>query len=1102
MNHFQRGGFTNSHFRPLWMLTVGCLIAASGLSAQEPTTLAGQVTSDAGRSLWGASIVIESMSIGVSTNTEGRYVLIVPASRAVGQTVTMTVDLIGRASQTVQVTLSPGTQELNFVLAADPLLLDEIVVTGLGLATRRQRLGVTINTVRAEEIALSNEPNLVAALAGKAPNVEVTTSGGDPGTGSYIRIRGANSLLGDNQPLFVVDGQPINNSTRTIEGTTAGTAVGNRAMDLNTADIESVQILKGPAAAAIYGSRAGNGVVLISTKRGQPGTNRIEFRSSFSFDQVTRTIPLQRSSGQGLVGLPGLNARWGEAPGFYPESGPACIDIYGLPTDRCPVSWGLPIESGTPTFDHANELYKTAVRSELGVTWSGGTATTDYYLSLGLLNQDGVIKGPQAYERTTVRLRAGHAFRDDLRVSANFSFANSSGDFIQQGSNISGVQLGALRTPPDFNNDPYLTDDGLHRSYRRPNPTSVTEPRGYDNPFWIANEITNTANVGRTFGNVNAQYSPFNWLEVNYILGADYTADERRTVFPKSSSDFPDGRIVRADFVTFEVDHNLVATGSRQLNDFASGTLTIGQNLNHRKYSRYQVNGSTLIAGTDQLDFTVVRVPDEFISTVRTDGYFVQGTVDLWDQLYVTAAARLDGSNTFGGENKRYLYPKVSAAWDLSSALAPLSFAKLRVAYGVAGKQPALYSNVSAYTTGIFTDGWLSPNGLESIYGGNEGVFIESTLGNNEIKPERTTEYEVGADVAFFENRLSLGVTYYRQRTNDAILAVDVAPSTGFFSKFANAAEFENSGWELIAAASLYETDGISWDIVGQWATNDSCVLDLAGTEEFSLTGFTGSTNSVVAPERDDAGNITLCHPIGVFYTDDFVRFGNGSTVGGEDIDAVYTGNDGDMFIAADGYPRYDPQNRVTGDANPDWTASIRNTIRIGDNLRISALVDFKHGGQMWNGTKGALYFFGAHADTDPYHGEGQTETFGETYLTQYSVAGPGAGTAVPINWMTWFWDGLGSGFTGPSSQFIENAGYIKLRDISVAYTIRNRDWLTRMGFNSMDVSVSGRNLKTWTDYTGIDPESNLNGQTLGRGLEYFNNPQTRSFAINFTLAR
>ena len=435
----------------------------------------------------------------------------------------------------------------------------------------------------------------------------------------------------------------------------------------------------------------------------------------------------------------------------------------------------------------------------------------------------------------------------------------------------------------------------------------------------------------------------------------------------------------------------------------------------------------------------------------------------------------------------------------------PLSFAKLRAAYGVAGKQPDIFSNANAYTAGVFTDAWLSPNGLLSIYGSNEGVFNETVLGDPNIKPERTTEYEAGADIAFLDDRLSLGVTYYYQRTKDAILNVGVAPSTGFFDRFANAAEFENSGWELTAAANIVDTRGVTWDIVGQWGTNNSCVLDLAGTEQVALAGLNESMSSVVVPERDGNGNITKCHPIGVFYGADFLRFGNGSLDldTDVDIDNAYTGwNAGDVYLHTDGYPQQDPQQRVQGDANPDWTASIRNSIRIGENLRISGLIDIKNGGQMWNGTKGALTFFGAHEETEEYHGVGKSETFGESYLTQFDYAGPGEGMSVPINWSTWYLDGIGSGFTGPGSQFIEDAGFVKLRDITVSYAIRGKEWLTRMGFASLDISVSGRNLKTWTDYTGIDPESNLTGQTLGRGLEYFNNPQTRSFALHFTLAR
>jgi hypothetical protein len=399
----------------------------------------------------------------------------------------------------------------------------------------------------------------------------------------------------------------------------------------------------------------------------------------------------------------------------------------------------------------------------------------------------------------------------------------------------------------------------------------------------------------------------------------------------------------------------------------------------------------------------------------------------------------------------------------------------------------------------------------------------ERTLGNTDIKPERTREWEAGVDIAFLDNRLSLGFTYYNTRTTDAILAIDVPTSSGYFGQYANAAEFWNHGYELSATANVVETDLVGWDISAQWAKNESCTRDLAGTTEFSLTGFEGSTNSVVGPTtvEDEFTNCSWTedgtkyygYPIGVHYMTDFVRYGRGSIVSSNDyngaagadvdIDAADAGwSNGDVFVGADGYPRLDGQQWVVGDANPDWTASIRNNVRIGDNLRISALLDIRQGGDVWNGTKGALWFFGTHKDTEPYHGNGKDEVFGQGFLDQYDYFGPGAGTSVPINWLTWYWGGIGSTFGGLNSQVIEDGGFVKLRDVSIAYTLRNQDWLSRIGFSTLDVQVVGRNLKTWTDYTGIDPESNLDGATLGRGIDYFNNPQTRSWGVNFTLTR
>jgi TonB-linked SusC/RagA family outer membrane protein len=1053
-------------------------LAPGLMHAQEAARVTGRVTDETGSPVRAASVVIRDMNIGTITREDGTYMLLVPAARIqTGQTVELSAQSIGFASSTVEVTLRPGaTVTQNFALGRDVLELEGIVATGQGTTTTRERLASTVNTVRSADIERSREANVVSALAGKAPNVQVTSTSGEPGAGAYIQIRGAASVVGGTQPLFVLDGTPIDNSSVRIEGEHAGTQVTNRAADINPNDIERVEILKGAAATAIYGTRGANGVVLITTKSGQAGSTRATYSTSYSIDDPNRTVPLQTRFSQG-IDLAAVG-----------ETGEAASV----------VTWGEPVASGTPVFDHANEIYQTGHRFESNITLSGGSERTTWYLSAGQMNHEGVIVGNSRYDRTTVRLKGTHDFRDNLTVGGNFAYTDGSGDFVQQGSNISGVQLGALRTPPEYNNQPYLDPEtGLHISYRCPSGTacasSLTRGRGYDNPFWIANEIRNDAGVGRAFGNVHFNYRPLSWLNVNYVLGADYASDERLTVIPKSSSDFPVGRIIRGNIVTAIYDHNLLATATGNLSDQISGSLTLGQNLNHRDQRENLARGTNLIFGTEETDFAVDVVGDEFKSTIRTDGYFATSEVNFHDQLTLNGTLRLDGSSTFGGGSKRFLYPGVGASWVFTNTpgldIPAVDFGKLRASFGISGRQPPVFSNVSAFQTGTIDDGWVT--GVESIYLGQEGVFSEAVLGNADIRPEKKAEFEVGADLAFLDQRLALGVTYYDRKTTDAILFQPTAPSTGYAFQWANAAEFENNGWEVTLDLTAVRTPGFDWTLGAQYGRNESCVTELAGAEDVYLGGFTGSTVSLVRPDPVTGE----CHPFGVFFTDDFVRFGRGITIEGiGNIDDAFSGwSEGDLFIGADGFPAYDPQYRVTGDPNPDWTGSLRSTMTFANNLRVSGLLDIKAGGDMWNGTRGALYFFGTHKDTEAYHGIGKD--------TIFPGFGPGAGETVKLNWATWTLAGLGSGFTGPSSQFIEDAGFVKLRDISVSYTL-DQQWLQRFGFSAMDLTVSGRNLKTWTDYTGIDPESNLWGQSVARGIDYFNNPQTRSLVFSVNLNR
>lgn len=1089
-----------------WLLAmlVAAAFAPVSLLAQEPAVVSGRVTNAAGGPENAVLVRIEALGVGTTTSADGTYRLVIPASRVrAGQQVTVTAARVGLASSSRPVTLSPGAQlTANFQLGADVLQLGEIVATGQGTATTRARSSVAVSTVSSQTIQESREQNVVAALAGKAPNVLVTSSSGDPGAGAYIQIRGAASVVGGTQPLFVVDGSPIDNSSVNIESGLAGTAVSNRATDINPADIADIQILKGGAATALYGSRGANGVVLITTKSGRAGQTRVSFSSTYSSDDVNKVVPLQTQYGRGLNCGP-----------FDDGTDPTCtVDVDVLGNPQAPYSWGPPIAAGTPVYDHAREMYQTGNRFENNLTLSGGSERTTYYMSVGRLDHNGVIVGPQAYDRTTLRLKGTHSFADNITMGGNFAYTRGSGDFVQQGSNVSGIQLGALRTAPEFDNKPYLDETtGLHRSYRcylAPCVATLERSRGYDNPFWVAYEMPNTSSVDRAFGNVNMDYSPASWLRLSYILGADYSLDNRRTVLPKSSSDFFLGRMIRADLENFQIESRLLATLSRNFSDNAVGTLSLGQNLNQEQFSRYQVNGTNLVYGANQLDFAVDKVPTEFRSTTRTDGYFANGEMTLFDQLTLTANVLNEGSSTFGGDGKRFWYPGAGISWQASKLpmfdnLSFLDQLKLRANFGVSGRQPPVYSNAGGFNSGTFVDGWVNI-GLNTLYGSRDGLFTDPTLGNGDIKPERKTEWEAGADLGFFGGRIGLGLTYYNRVTKDMILGVPLAPSTGYGAQFQNAARVDNHGVELTLDVNPVQKDNFGWTINTQYSRNRSCVKDLGGTEEITLAGFEGSVTAVVAPDPVTG----KCYPFGVFYGYDFVRFGRGSQDQntGTDIDAAFPGTAaGTIYIGADGFPQQDPQQRPYGDPNPAWTGSIRNTFTLFNNVRLSGLIDVSHGGQMWNGTKGALVFFGTHESTLPFQGAGVTGAFGSDVYSDWKVAGPGAGTAVPLNWETWTVDGLtaiGSGFTGPFTQFVEDASYVKLRDISLSYTLDQPFMKRRFGLSSASFTVSGRNLKTWTNYTGIDPETNLTGQSVGRGLDYFNNPQTRSWVISVNLNR
>ena len=1094
----------------------GLLLLPVPLLAQG-TVLTGQVTAGNRGPLSDVGVTIPELGVGSFTREGGRYTITVPSARATGQTVTLTARRIGYRVQSVRIALTPGTITQNFVLGENPLQLGEIIVTGAGTTSTIERLGNVRNVVAPELIVKSNEANVVQALAGKAPNVVVSQTAGDPGANSRIQIRGLRTLNGNVEPLFVIDGVPVTNYTFSTTnfnpidaggggvggqdngGQFEGTSAPNRMIDVNTDDIENVEILKGAAAAAIYGARAANGVILITTKHGHSGGTRYQYRSSYSTDEVTREYPLQNSWSLGRFNLSAL----------------PCENI-GKST--CTRSWGPRLATGTPVYDHATEAFRNGHVADNTLTVSGGNDRTTFFLSGGVMKNNGVFVGPNNYfNRSTVRLNASHQLSSTLQVGGNFSYADTRGHFTQRGNNVNGLLLGLFRTPPEFNNLPYLDPkSGLHRSYRlqNPAPTTAAKSRGFNNPFFTLNEELNDGQAARSFGNVTADYHPFTWLKFSESLGADYTSDERLEGCPAECSDVAaGGRITEGKVVNYQIDHSLTGTANFTFSDALGANLSIGQNLNARNNHTLSVVGRTLIASTpfSLLNTLTQDRPSDYQTQVHNSGYFGQLQLDILKQLYLTTAVRDDCSTTFGRSNKCAVFPKTSAAWTFTNAVHTpgLSYGKLRFSHGEAGNEPQPYLSSVTFSGTNLVGGIAQGTGFTPTQSGRGGLFFNATKPANALKPERTRETEAGFDIGFFGDGADLSATWYKSKTNDVILITPIPPSSGYSSEAKNAGKLRNSGTELQLNLRPFTRPNRSWDIGIGWANNHSQVDTLVGAQFLYIpSSFTGNV-------------FMIGKPIGVIRGEGWVRCGisPNSAIDGVDLASVCAGKPkGALFIDdgthcyEKGMPCEDTELRILGDPNPKWTGNVHSTVRFG-KFALSGLVDIKKGGVVWNGTKGALWSYGTHRDTEnratctgPTNSQctGNVHAFGDSDWFPGSVVGPGAGAKIPIGENWYRNSGLAAcPFTGIDEPCMEDGGYVKLREISIAYSF-TQPWVARsFGMTSIDFRVSGRNLKTWTKYTGLDPETTT-GQAYERvgGSDYFNLPLTRSVVFTLTLNR
>ena len=1137
-------------------ITVAAAMAFTPMVAraqEQSVTVTGRVTSETGEALRAANVAIPTLNLIVYVGTDGGYRLVVPGARAQGQQVNLSARMIGYQSRTIPIRLTPGTTiTQNFTLPADPLRLQEIVVTGAGTEQLAERLGTARASVSTEQLQRANTPeNVVAALAGKVPNVVTNTGSGDAGQSTAIQIRGAKTF-GASQPIFIVDGIVMNNNTRTLSalggaGAPAPPTV-NRIADVNPDDIESVEILKGAAATSIYGASAGSaGAVLITTKRGHRGATQYTLRSNYQADQPVKFLPVQQKFGLGNVPAGADPATAGVST--------ACV------TTNCQIAagnaraWGPPLAPGTPVYDHSREIYETGQMFDNSLSMSGGSDRTSFYLSAGQLNHNGFLVGPNDYlQRYSVRFNGSHSVTDQLTFGASGSYIQAKTSGVDRGNSVNGVGLTALRQPPEFNAKQYLdTLNHLHRSFRFPNPgvtcttrTVASCDRGWDNPFFAINNDQLTAETGRVFGNVNANYHPLNWLQFNGTLGTDYSGDDRTYAFHQTSSGLSNGQFERWQFYDRIIDWNLSGTGTHTFTNDIQGSLTVGQNLNETYFRQVDAFGVTWISAQPYKISnitTLVKGNSSDSETRRhTDGYFSQANLDLYDQLFLQARVRNDGSSAFGPGHQRATYPGASVAWSFTKAVSIpeniISFGKARLAYGESGQQPGLYQTQDVFSTGSFAD--FSPASLQQpVQNGIGGSFASSAKGNKDIQPERVREFESGVDLSFLRGKADFSFTNYSSKSSGVILGVSIAPSTGYTSIALNAGSLTNKGMEISTSVRPYQTRDLSIEISGQWAKNRNIVTSLGRYETQTCTAATQAgcapgtlliptkenCRSSAAPPRCSTGigssfsgqttNAQVGQPLGVWRSVDFARCGISDSL------VTYSGTQynvgtacvgqprGALYIAANGFPIQDGTQRAFGNPWPDWTGGLSTYVKY-KGVEFSAFLDHRQGGNVLNMTRSSMDQFGTHKDTEI---RGQKRTFGKDMLCYNitckelngPVVGPGVGTAVTLG-QDWFdgppGPGNGLGATGgPIGTRLEDATHTRLREISIGYTFTQR-WVQKIGGSSaMDVKLSGRNLKLWADYSGLDPEVNLGGAAnSNRGIDFFNTPLTRGYIVSVAL--
>ncbi len=1033
----------------------------SFMALAQTVQITGTVTtSEDGGTIPGVSVVVKGTTIGVTTNFDGKYSINVPEGSD-----DLEFSYVGMKKQAVEI---GGRNVVDVVMEPDLLNLDEVVVTAIGIRREAKALGYSVQNVKSEDLTKGANQEVINSLSGKVAGVQITSTSGSAGASAYIQIRGAASITRNNQPLWIVDGTPIYSGGGGMG--VSGFNQSSRTIDINPDDIESMTVLKGGAATALYGLQAANGAIIITTKRGKAGKKiHVNISSSATIKQISSTPGRQKLYAQGSKNAwngphTGQGASWGPLISSLVYDG---SDYKWDPFGELIPADGAPAGSRPAQYYDPFEYFDTGTQFSNSVSMSGGSEEATFYLSVGNSTEKGIVP-MNTFDKTTLKLSGDAKLHDKFSVSGTINYANTYGNRIGGGSNVSGVMLGLLRSATTFDNSAgYMFADGTQRNYRGGG--------GYDNPYWVSNNIAYQDRTNRMYGNIGFNWDALPWLNVTYRVGTDWYDRMTKTFYAKFSRGASNGSDAENHSFNQLINSDLLINMNKSFGDDLNLKATIGQNM-YQTFGR-SVNasvGNLDIPGFYQVSNSAAISAGEGQSKRRTAAIFGDIGVEWKNMIFANVTLRNEWSTTLPEGENSFMYPSFNGSFIFTELPVLkdnpiLSFGKIRASYAITANDAAASSTYTPFFASGAGDGWT--NGIGFPMMGFSGFTLGGTVGNINIKPETQTTFEVGADLRFLLNRFGVDVTYFKSINTDLLLSVPVAPSSGFGSSYQNAAEMETYGWEIVVTATPI-TGSFTWDILINWSNPYSFVNKLApGVAVVGLGGF----------------------------TDPSVR-----AVAGQPYRSVYStifevNDDGDWIIDDDptssnyGFPIDAGESGPAGNIMEDWRAGINNSFSY-KGVTASFLIDIKKGGLMYNGTRAAMQYFGTHEFT-----ENRADDMG--WIAEGFKESDGSPNDIVVNKNQWWYQyGPNSNFSGPSSPFVEPNDWIKLRELTISYSIP-RSVLDRTFIKQLDVFFTGTNLWMTTPYTGIDPETSLVGSNNGQGFDYFNQPGTKNYTFGLKVA-